>query len=165
MLLLCNVPTKTVYTGVASKANCTGFQDPLFSAPVSATIADVCVRELRIELTLPGSGLVEEAYPHLLPQPPVADTEEDALNHFETSQNQVLHEASPQLSTTSSDTHHMQTGWFFYLAEIALRRIVNRVLLHRYRRHGKLHPSRYPDMDIENLQETVSDFDMQLRSW
>ncbi|KAL3482169.1 hypothetical protein BJX99DRAFT_252883 [Aspergillus californicus] len=69
--------------------------------------------ELCIELGLSGSSLNEMPYPHVYPSPP-----------------------SLGLSATRPGKEDLERGWFFYLAEIALRRIMNDALSSRYRRNS-----------------------------
>jgi hypothetical protein len=80
-------------------------------------------RELRFELNLPGAGLNEVQHPHLFPRPPIGI--HDALGSEDTSES---HWPSPQSWTSTSDQHYLELGWFFYLAEIALKRIVHNVI-------------------------------------
>ncbi|KAL3466524.1 hypothetical protein BJX64DRAFT_250226 [Aspergillus heterothallicus] len=70
--------------------------------------------ELCIELGLSGSSLNEMPYPHVYPSPPSLS---------------ILTDLS---ATTRQGKEDLERGWFFYLAEIALRRIMNDAISSRY---------------------------------
>jgi hypothetical protein len=58
------------------------------------------------------------------------------------------------------------TGWFFYLGEIALKRLGNRILLYRYGDGDDSHGSASSDDDKEsNLRQSAVEFDLQLEQW
>jgi hypothetical protein len=81
------------------------------------------VRELRFELNLPGAGLNEIQYPHLFPSPPIG------IHHASISEEmEGAYWPSPQSWTNSNDQQYLELGWLFYLAEIALKRIVHNVI-------------------------------------
>lgn len=70
------------------------------------------------ELGLPASALHECGYPHIYPQPPDLST---------------VPAGSEECQSPQALTHrHFVTGWFYYLGEIALRRLQNRALHFRY---------------------------------
>ena len=72
--------------------------------------------ELRTELELPGSTLNEMQYSHEYPSPP----------------NPAQLVAGHGQGQTQVQREQLERGWFFYLAEIALRRIMNDALSSRY---------------------------------
>ncbi|KAL3492150.1 hypothetical protein BJX62DRAFT_236587 [Aspergillus germanicus] len=72
-------------------------------------------QELCTELGLSGSSLNEMPYPHVYPSPPGPG---------------IL----TNLSTNRQGKDDLERSWFFYLAEIALRRIMNDALSSRYKR-------------------------------
>lgn len=75
--------------------------------------------ELRTELGLPGSGLSDMRYPHLYPSPPPPMPKS-------------WESASCGLSGDDRGRSEIEESWFFYLAEIAVRRIMNCALSARY---------------------------------
>lgn len=62
-------------------------------------------------------------------------------------------------SPGSNDHSYLLTGWFYYLGEIALKRLQNRVLQHRY---GEVMPSKELD---GGTWSSIADFDAQLDQW
>ncbi|KFY47065.1 hypothetical protein V494_00199 [Pseudogymnoascus sp. VKM F-4513 (FW-928)] len=87
--------------------------------------------EIRVELPLPQSGIASIEYPHLFPSPP---------SHSRNSSGRTLH-GSEMLSTdpaaglmhdTDKDLDE-ERSWYYYLTEVALRRISNRILSTFYR--------------------------------
>ncbi|KPI42303.1 uncharacterized protein AB675_9796 [Cyphellophora attinorum] len=101
--------------------------------------------ELCIELGMAGSALQESPYPHTFPNPPhLAD---------------MMANEWPQTLREATDRNYLMTGWFYYLGEIALKRLQNRVL---DARHGgssvdRLTPARW--------EEIASDLLTQLDDW
>jgi hypothetical protein len=68
-------------------------------------------------------------------------------------------------STKSSNV--LENAWFFYLAEIALRRIANRAFKSNYRLlhgcpNGKL---KVDELDGKELQDAIDAFDQQIHEW
>lgn len=62
-----------------------------------------------------GSALQDSPYPHTFPNPPhLADMAANGQG------SQTLRE--------TTDRNYLMTGWFYYLGEIALKRLQNRVL-------------------------------------
>lgn len=116
--------------------------------------------EVRFHLKLPGSGLGEIAYPHLYPSPP-----KDVPD--------VYDQASPSsagswsfsgAAQTHIDRQNIQLAWYFYLAEIALKRKMHNLLVWRYNIR-----SRGEETDQESkdrmLQRNVVEFERQKEEW
>lgn len=55
-------------------------------------------------------------------------------------------------------------GWFYYLGEIALKRLQNRVLQHRFGSEPAQRPQEGPVENSDHLQD-VREFDEQLDQW
>jgi hypothetical protein len=92
-----------------------------------------------------GSALQESPYPHTFPNPPhLAD---------------MMANEWPQTLREATDRNYLMTGWFYYLGEIALKRLQNRVLDARYggSSAGRLSPARW--------EEIASDLLTQLDDW
>ncbi|KAL1974323.1 hypothetical protein VTN31DRAFT_4527 [Thermomyces dupontii] len=87
--------------------------------------------EVRMELSLPGFGLHDLSYPSSFPSPPSDDLEQDSAR-----------------------------AWYYYLAEIALRRLANRVLYHLFRNQDK---GRFPR--IMDMVESTAAFEAQAADW
>lgn len=77
---------------------------------------------MRTELGLPGSSLNEMHYPHVYPSPPSPRQPSRPGEPF----------PFPGPDAERSSRGWLELGWFFYLAEIALRRIMNEALSARY---------------------------------
>ena len=119
-------------------------------------------RELRFELGLPGSGLNEMRYPHLFPSPPL-----NVQNGAEASSYDApdIHWPSPRPGISNSDRQNLELGWFFYLAEIALKRIVHNVVSWLYK---SKRTSNNGDAQRENdyeLEMGVAEFETQIQEW
>ncbi|KAH8649797.1 hypothetical protein BX600DRAFT_441899 [Xylariales sp. PMI_506] len=106
--------------------------------------------ELRTEIGLPGSSLNEMNYPHVYPSPPRSMP--DAW--------------SRATEVTDRTQAELETGWFFYLAEIALRRMMNDALSLRYRASSwYLNTDWWTRKDEHYLVDYVEEFMVNLRSW
>lgn len=87
--------------------------------------------EVRIELSLPGFGLQDLSYPTSFPSPPSEHLENDAAR-----------------------------AWYYYLAEIALRRLANRILHHLFRNQEE---GRF--FRIAQMVESTATFESQAADW
>ncbi|KAL1985199.1 hypothetical protein VTN96DRAFT_8115 [Rasamsonia emersonii] len=87
--------------------------------------------EVRMELSLPGFGLQDLSYPSSFPSPPSDTLEQDSAR-----------------------------AWYYYLAEIALRRLANRILYHLFRHQEK---GRFPR--ISDMVESTAAFEAQAADW
>ncbi|RDW73246.1 hypothetical protein BP6252_07153 [Coleophoma cylindrospora] len=114
--------------------------------------------EVRFELSLPGSGLCEMDYPHLFPDPPSAVPEQDGTSPEDSEASW----SSPRTLNQNTDRQNLERAWYFYLAEIALKRMINNVLIrHHYQRQRNTHRT-----SAENdLEQNVLEFDMQVQKW
>ncbi|KAK9802103.1 putative Zn(2)-C6 fungal-type domain-containing protein [Seiridium cardinale] len=118
----------------------------LLSAPSpSTTLSD----ELRTELGLPGSSLNEMRYPNVYPSPPIS-----VPLAWDTSE------------TTERSRTELELAWFFYLAEIALRRIMNDALSIRYSPSSWYFTKTWWKNQEENqFVSYVEEFTQKLQSW
>jgi hypothetical protein len=68
--------------------------------------------------------------------------------------------------SSNEDQETLQTGWFFYLAEIALKRIIHNVVIRQYedRNHNNLNPCREGG-DSYGLEKAVEESDTQIQEW
>ncbi|KAK7421230.1 Zcf27p [Neonectria punicea] len=108
--------------------------------------------ELRTELGLPGSSLNEMQYSHVYPSPP--SPSQLAGNHMR-----------PE-STAQRERDRLENGWFFYLAEIALRRIMNEALSARYWADSWYYTTRWwTAAGEERFQADGEKFKVKLETW
>lgn len=111
----------------------TGHASSLNCTPVPHSQGDslsniFCNRELRLELNVSEKSVWDLTYPALFPSPP------EGLK----SQGEAM--------------------WFFYLAEIALRRLGNRILNYIYRYDSSV------DSD-SNIEDAILEFESQADGW
>jgi hypothetical protein len=125
---------KRACIGRALNQNCTT-QTPTNLKLLAVTILRITTnplyRELRMELSLPGFGLHDLSYPGSFPSPPSTFFGEES--------------ARP---------------WYYYLAEIALRRLANRILYHLFQNEDK---GRFPN--ICDMIESTEAFEGQAADW
>jgi hypothetical protein len=135
--------------------------------------------EFRVELPLPQSEIAEFEYPNLFPSPP-SPAASDASPH--TTPASAIHQTddldfhvlggpetvagSPLVHSDNLDVHHHskrlcneEESWYYYLTEIALRRIGNRIINTFYRQD---HCSW---MDIKPLISIALEFETQVSAW
>lgn len=126
--------------------------------------------ELRMELSLPGSGLNERRYPHIFPSVPVASAAEQDTpsTGWQSLQQEHTLRSGTISSPPSRDQSNQENSWLFYLAEIALRRIMNRVLLVRYKTHVRdlsTLENKLSEIHVQELRETVREVDLEIHQW
>lgn len=73
--------------------------------------------------------------------------------------------SSPRSLVSSSDHQNQELGWFFYLAEIALKRIVHNVVTWLYKAKAKSHLGSTPEMHDRYLQAGAIEFETQVQEW
>ncbi len=116
--------------------------------------------EVRFHLRLPGSGLGEIDYLHLYPSPPKDVT--DVCNQASPSSASSWSLSSP--AQIHTDHQNIQVSWYFYLAEIAIKRILNNLLVWRYNIR-----SRDQLLDQESrdnrLEQNIIEFERQNQEW
>jgi hypothetical protein len=112
------------------------FSFSVTSPPDVKTNCYLC-SELRVELDLPGSALEDVDLSQTFPLPPTLDG---------------------QLSDSETDV--TERGWYYYLAEIAARHLINRML--RARSWTQAVPS---SEEIWRMLADVELFETQLREW
>ncbi|KAF5005446.1 hypothetical protein FDECE_8111 [Fusarium decemcellulare] len=110
--------------------------------------------ELRTELGLPGSILNDMHYSHLYPSPP-----DPSQLTFD--------EMRPSSEIRSGrERERLEQGWFFYLAEIALRRIMNDALSARYRLYSWYYNTNWwTSSGVKGYSEYVDGFRVELNTW
>ncbi|KAH8734252.1 hypothetical protein BGZ61DRAFT_341832 [Ilyonectria robusta] len=113
--------------------------------------------ELRAEIELPNSSLADFHYPDMYPSPPDVPSE---APHGEATFQSGLQRSSGGRRSLGSHRQHEQS-WFYYLTEITLRRIVNRVLNILY---SDDHQS-WTDETVPYMIKAASEFEQQLDEW
>ena len=119
--------------------------------------------EMRVELDLPVSQLSTVGYPYMFPSPP---TPSSPLQPPEESlQGSVLTPLSKssvrQAYSSPGSQNAEEQSWFYYLSEIALRRIENRVLYTFYNEDN----GSWSRRNICDMATIAADFEMQLHNW
>ncbi|KAJ5244451.1 hypothetical protein N7489_004547 [Penicillium chrysogenum] len=126
--------------------------------------------EIRVELPLPQSAIAEYEYPALFPTPPTLSEEypgrRDQTSDWANSENtnQSPHDDPAALSERGVYNHvsklfNEEQSWYYYLTEVALRRIGNRVLNAFYREA----PSTWSN--IKPLIPMALEFESQINAW
>ncbi|KAH6989939.1 hypothetical protein EDB80DRAFT_587984 [Ilyonectria destructans] len=120
--------------------------------------------EIRTELDLPQSDLCKLGYPYLFPSPPSpgspVQSPQDSL-HTPTAASVTTSSSQTYLTPSSSYQKTEEQSWLYYLSEIALRRIENRVLNAFY---GEEHYS-WTRMDVEPMVSAATSIEHQLAIW
>jgi len=65
---------------------------------------------------------------------------------------------------TNVDLQNLQLAWYFYLAEIAMKRILNNLLVWRYDNRPGVEPLDRESKDLR-LQRNVVEFERQNEDW
>ncbi|PVH85798.1 hypothetical protein DL98DRAFT_37513 [Cadophora sp. DSE1049] len=119
--------------------------------------------ELRVQMPLPASGIADLHFPDLFPSPPWVSSptsEELEVEHTPSNWNRTpgSHASS---SRSAEHSKEQEKSWFYYLTEIAFRRIGNRILNIFY---GEENPD-CSSMDILDMIRMTSDFERELDQW
>ncbi|KAJ5295705.1 hypothetical protein N7508_010526 [Penicillium antarcticum] len=126
--------------------------------------------EIRVELPLPQSAIAEYEYPALFPTPPTLSEEyprdRDQASDWANSDNADQSPRDDQSSLPGrgvfnhvSKLFDEEQSWYYYLTEVALRRIGNRVLNAFYRET----PSTWSN--IKPLIPIALEFESQINAW
>jgi len=121
--------------------------------------------EIRTELDLPQSDLYKLEYPYLFPSPP------NPTSPVQTPESSVPTSTPASIATPSSQAFSRaslsssqrgeEQSWFYYLSEIALRRIENHILNTFYRADH----SSWTQVDLEDLISAATSIEDQLAIW
>lgn len=119
--------------------------------------------EMRVEITLPASAVSDMLFPDLFPSPP---DEYGLVAHHEASTEETSQAKSPPDSGIHSKRqsialHNQTQSWYYYLTEIALRRLGNRVLNRFYKE--SFHS--WSQMDVARMMRSAEDFQSELERW
>jgi hypothetical protein len=136
--------------------------------------------EFRVELPLPQSEIAQYDYPNLFPSPPspaspnfMEDTRSPAslqhfgpanfdngltgLTRFDTTS--TIAEEDAELRQHAKKLCNEEESWYYYLTEVALRRIGNRIINTFFRQNHRSW------LDIKPLISIALEFDAQVSSW
>jgi hypothetical protein len=121
--------------------------------------------EVREELDLPQSDLCKLGYPYLFPSPPTPSSPVQKAQDAGYTQTpaSTTTDSSQILSMASSSDHQNfeEQSWFYYLSEIALRRIENRVLNTFYKEDHRC----WSQVNIQRMIIDAKDIEAQLAIW
>ncbi|KAH6879479.1 hypothetical protein B0T10DRAFT_520121 [Thelonectria olida] len=116
--------------------------------------------ELRAEINLPNSSLADVHYSNMHPSPP--DIYNDEGNaQLDSSPQERLTWSRTSTRTTPGQLKQQEQSWFYYLTEITLRRIANRVLNLFY---AGDHTTWTKD-SVLSMIKTAEQFEQQLEEW
>lgn len=115
--------------------------------------------ELRTEMDLPSSSLVDFHYPDMHPSPPDIDAPTPSSVDESSLADGSVRSAGARRTLASSV--NQEESWFYYLTEITLRRIANRIFNTFY---VDPHTS-WNDETIHLMARAVEDFEQQLEEW
>lgn len=121
--------------------------------------------EIRSELDLPQSDLCDLKYPYLFPSPPTPSSpvniSQDDLYVPTPASDTTIPSHLHSVSSSSSYQSLEEQSWFYYLSEIALRRIENRVLNTFYREDHYT----WSSVNMQVMINAAEDIEGQLTAW
>jgi len=128
----------------------------------------IVASEIRVELNLPESSIATISYPDMFPSPPneedvtsIADGESPFTNDSISLQGVGEPTPGQQHRTPSFGQSQQRQSWYYYLSDIALRRIFNSVLNSFYTTE---HHAGF-NMPVQNMVDTAIEFLEQLSQW
>jgi hypothetical protein len=114
--------------------------------------------EIRVELPLPQSSIADFEYPHMFPSPPSPPS--NFAPEISQSPSHNRNVTSPTDTNRSyAKGWNEELSWYYYLTEVALRRISNRIINAFYRKN---HASW---LNISPLIPMAEEFEAQISSW
>lgn len=111
--------------------------------------------EVSVEFRFPASGLTKLNYTSHFPQPPLA-TSTEQLYRIHTDPG-----VEPQATHSVNVHNELETGWYYYLADIAARRILQRVIQSFY----ESSESNWIELPLQDILHTAEELDRQLTEW
>ncbi|KAH8901557.1 hypothetical protein GQ53DRAFT_707923 [Thozetella sp. PMI_491] len=115
--------------------------------------------ELRTEMDLPNSSLADLDYPDMYPSPPDPDASGTSANAGSPVVEGSTGQTRPRRMMT--DKASREESWFYYLTEITLRRIGNRIINAFY--SNSL--ADWNEEAIPSMAKEVEEFERQLEEW
>ncbi|OAL54655.1 hypothetical protein IQ07DRAFT_531020 [Pyrenochaeta sp. DS3sAY3a] len=132
--------------------------DSLLSKARASRLYWSCLKsehEVSVEFRFPASGLTKLNYTSHFPQPPLA-TSTEQLYRIHTDP-----DAEPRATPSVSVHNELETGWYYYLADIAARRILQRVIQSFY----ESSESNWIYLPLQDILHTAEELDRQLTEW
>lgn len=118
--------------------------------------------EFRVELPLPQSEIADYDFPRLFPSPPSPPSPQPFENQLEKT-NSATQELSsrdgPLPATDGFESVRQTESWYYYLTEVALRRIGNRII------NTFFTLNRDSWINIEPYLDIAVEFEAQVSSW
>lgn len=128
--------------------------------------------EFRVELPLPQSEIADYDFPNLFPSPPSPASVDDLLQegtstspqdsngaHLEALRRTKSIEDRDEIRLHAKKLCNEEESWYYYLTEIALRRIGNRVINTFFRHDAR------EWMQIERYIDVAIEFEAQVSTW
>ncbi|KAK7408949.1 hypothetical protein QQX98_008893 [Neonectria punicea] len=116
--------------------------------------------EVRAEMNLPDSSLADVHYSHMHPSPP--DMEDDEPSpQFGSSPRERPAWSGTVTRTKSGSRRQQEQTWYYYLTEITLRRIANRVLNLFYTGDH----TTWAKYSVPFMVKAAEEFEQQLEAW
>jgi hypothetical protein len=112
------------------------------------------ISEIRNEICLPPSGLAKVNYPDVFPSPPIGSPPSIEASMVGTG-------AYPSGSQRSILTPELVRRWGYYLSDIAVRRIANRLVNAFYQDSA----SSWLSMPIDRMIRVAKELELQLTQW
>ncbi|KAJ4355794.1 Zcf27p [Didymosphaeria variabile] len=112
--------------------------------------------EVSIEIRFPSSGLTKLNYTSAFPPPPSATSTEEWYRMYT-----EVEAESPQSMHSAWTQNEFERGWYYYLADIAARRLLQRVIELFYKRNEVA----WLEFTFSALVHTVEELDRQLVEW
>jgi hypothetical protein len=136
------------------------------SVPPSSTELIISQSEIRVELKLPESSIANIKYPDMFPSPPNVESFLATDVVPSPTYSELVSPSTPDRHSQRSHrerafSESQKNSWYYYLSEIALRRIGNSVL------STFCMNDNYPDSDIpiQLMIKTANNFVDQMSQW
>ena len=110
-----------------------------------------------MEMNLPPSGLANVAYPDTFPTPPCPTDDVEIFDNNSIS----ITELHPESVFTRHSELDLEMIWSYYLSELAVRRIANRIMNCFYR-NGE---SSWLAMPIDRMIRVADELELQISQW
>ncbi|KAK5677990.1 hypothetical protein LTS10_009874 [Elasticomyces elasticus] len=101
--------------------------------------------EIREEFDLPSSGLGNVEWPDIFPSPPISSPNFGSGSIADSSEWETVH----------------QSSWYYYLSEVAYRRIMHRTITTLY----GTSPEQWLSMGVQRLHRIAAELDAQIVQW
>lgn len=113
--------------------------------------------ELRMEMKVPPSGLANIAYPDIFPTPP------DPSDDIEVLDGQIMARAVNRRDSfpVRPSEPDLEMVWSYYLSELAVRKIANRIMNCFYRQDE----SSWLSMPIDRMIRVAEELELQITQW